>query len=66
MVDKDIDIAFIKFQELENDTYHYYLSEEDMNDLGLTTSLYEASFKGHNELALEVLETKHVIVSRIV
>ena len=55
LVNKDIDIAFIKFQELRDDTSHYYLSEEDMNDLGLQL-LYEPSFKGHNELALEVLK----------
>ena len=55
LVDKDIDIAFIKFQELRDDTSHYYLSEEDMNDLGLQL-LYEAKFNRHNELALEVLK----------
>lgn len=55
LVDKDIDIAFIKFQELRDDTSHYYLSEEDMNDLGLQL-LYVPTFNGHNELALEVLK----------
>jgi CubicO group peptidase (beta-lactamase class C family) len=55
LIDKDIDIAFIKFQELIDDTSHYYLSEEDMNDLGLQL-LYEATFNRHNELALEVLK----------
>lgn len=55
LVANDIDIAFVKFQELRDDTSHYYLSEEDMNDLGLQL-LYEPSFKGHNELALEVLK----------
>jgi CubicO group peptidase (beta-lactamase class C family) len=55
LVDNNIDIAFVKFQELRDDSSHYYLSEEDMNDLGLQL-LYEASFKGHNELALEVLK----------
>jgi CubicO group peptidase (beta-lactamase class C family) len=55
IVNKGIDIAFIKFQELRDDTSHYYLSEEDMNDLGLQL-LYESTFNGHNELALEVLK----------
>lgn len=54
LVDKGIDVAFIKFQELRDDSSHYYLSEEDMNDLGLQL-LYEPTFNGHNELALEVL-----------
>jgi len=34
---------------------HYYLNEDDMNELGLRL-LYEATFTGHNELALEVLK----------
>ncbi len=55
LVDKGIDAAFIKFQELRDDSSHYYLSEEDMNDLGLQL-LYEPTFDGHNELALEVLK----------
>lgn len=55
LVDKDIDYAFIKFQEMRDDSSHYYLSEEDMNDLGLQL-LYEPTFSGHNQLALEVLK----------
>ncbi len=55
LVDKGIDAAFIKFQDLRDDSLHYYLSEEDMNDLGLQL-LYEPTFSGHNELALEVLK----------
>jgi CubicO group peptidase (beta-lactamase class C family) len=55
MVEKGVDAAFIKFQELKDDTSHYYLSEEDMNDLGLQL-LYAPTFNGHNELALEVLK----------
>ncbi|MBX3252911.1 MAG: serine hydrolase [Chitinophagaceae bacterium] len=55
LVEKGVDIAFIKFQELKDDTSHYYLSEDDMNDLGLQL-LYAATFNGHSELALEVLK----------
>jgi CubicO group peptidase (beta-lactamase class C family) len=55
LVNKGIDIAFVKFQELRDDTTHFYYSEEDMNDLGYQL-LYGASFNGHNELALEVLK----------
>jgi CubicO group peptidase (beta-lactamase class C family) len=55
LVDKGIDVAFIKLQELRDDSLHYYLNEEDMNDLGLQL-LYAPTFSGHNELALEVLK----------
>ncbi|MCC6287970.1 MAG: serine hydrolase [Chitinophagaceae bacterium] len=55
LVEKGVDAAFIKFQELRDDSLHYYLSEEDMNDLGLQL-LYGPVFNGHNELALEVLK----------
>ncbi len=55
LVEKGVDAAFIKFQELRDDTSHYYLSEEELNDLGLQL-LYEPTFIGHNELALEVLK----------
>ena len=55
LTDKGTDVAFCKLQELQADSTHYYLSEDDMNELGLRL-LYEASFNGHNELALEVLK----------
>lgn len=55
LVEKGIDAAYCKFQELKADTAHYYLSEGEMNDLGLQL-LYEPSFKGHDELSLEVLK----------
>ncbi len=55
LVEKGIDAGFCKFQELKADSAHYYLSEDEMNELGLQL-LYEPSFKGHNELSLEVLK----------
>jgi len=55
LAEKGIDAAFCKFQALRADTAHYYLSEDDMNELGLHL-LYEATFNKHNELALEVLK----------
>lgn len=55
LVNKGADIAFCKLQQLRADSAHYYLSEDDNNELGLRL-LYEASFDGHNELALEVLK----------
>jgi CubicO group peptidase (beta-lactamase class C family) len=55
LVNKGIDIAFCRLQELQTDSAHYYLNEDDNNELGLRL-LYEASFNGHNELALEVLK----------
>lgn len=42
LVKKGIDAEFCKFQELKADSVHYYLSEDDMNELGLQL-LYEPS-----------------------
>ena len=55
LVEKGADAAFCKLQELKADAAHYYLSEDDMNELGLRL-LYEASFSNHLELSLEVLK----------
>jgi CubicO group peptidase (beta-lactamase class C family) len=60
LVKKGIDAAFCKLQELKDNEQHYYLSEEDMNDLGLQL-LYEPTFKGHEELSLEVLKLNTVL-----
>ncbi len=49
------DAAFCKLIELKADTLHYYLSEDDMNELGLQT-LYAASFADHKKFALEILK----------
>ena len=48
------DIAFCKLVEWKSDTLHYFLSENDMNELGLQL-LYAASFEQHSTMALEVL-----------
>jgi CubicO group peptidase (beta-lactamase class C family) len=55
LAEKGIDAAFCELQKLLADSAHYYLNEDDMNELGLRL-LYEAKFEGHNELALEVLK----------
>ena len=55
LTEKGIDAAFCELQKLQADSIHYYLSEDDMNELGLRL-LYEASFNGHKELALEALK----------
>jgi CubicO group peptidase (beta-lactamase class C family) len=55
LVEKGIDAAFCTLQKMQADSIHYYLSEDDINELGLRL-LYEAKFAGHNELALEVLK----------
>ena len=52
---RGVDGAFCELQKLRDDSAHYYLNEDDMNELGLRL-LYEATFTGHNELALEVLK----------
>ena len=55
LVEKGIDAAFCTMQKMRADSVHYYVSEDDLNELGLRL-LYEAKFEGHNELALEVLK----------
>lgn len=55
LAEKGTDAAFCTLQKMQADSVHYYLSEDDMNELGLRL-LYEAKFAGHNELALEVLK----------
>lgn len=55
LVHQGVDVGFCKFQSLKGDSAHYYLSENDMNELGLQL-LYAASFDNHNQLSLEVLK----------
>ena len=55
LVADGVDAAFCKLQALKSDSAHYYLSEDDMNELGLQL-LYAATFTNHNELSLEVLK----------
>lgn len=62
LVDKGIDIGFVKLQELVDDTLHYSLSEEEMIELG--SQLLEAkALKGNNnlELALEVFKLNTIL-----
>jgi CubicO group peptidase (beta-lactamase class C family) len=55
LVSKGIDSAFFKFQQLKDDSVHYFLNEEEMIRLG-GELLEDKSLKGNNnlELALEV------------
>ncbi|ASU36362.1 serine hydrolase domain-containing protein [Mucilaginibacter xinganensis] len=52
---KGVDAAFCKLQRLRADSAHYYLSEGEMNELGLQL-LYSGNFTNHDELALETLK----------
>ncbi len=54
LLDKGVDVAFCKLIELRSDTLHYYLSENEMNELGLQM-LYAAIFPKHQDMALEIL-----------
>jgi len=49
------DAAFCKLIALKADTVHYYLSEDDINELGLQL-LYAAAFDKHTAAAMEVLK----------
>lgn len=55
LVKKGVDAAFCRLLELRADSSHYSLTEEPMNRLGYQL-LYEASFEGHHQLALEVFK----------
>ena len=55
LINKGIDYSFCELLELKADTIHYYLKEEDLNELGLQL-LYAATFEKHADLALEVLK----------
>lgn len=55
LVAEGVDAAFCKLQSLKADSTHYYLSEDDMNELGLQL-LYSANVTNHNELSLEALK----------
>lgn len=54
LVNKGIDYATVKFNELKSDTINYYIDELELNSLGY--DLGKANFAGHNELALEVFK----------
>ena len=55
LVNKGSDFAFCRLLQLKSDSAHYYLSEDDMNDLGLQL-LYAGNSANHKELSLEVLK----------
>lgn len=55
LIKNGVDGAFCRLSDLRADSIHYYLNEDDMNELGLQL-LYAAKFKEHNDLALEVLK----------
>jgi CubicO group peptidase (beta-lactamase class C family) len=55
LIEKGPDVAFCELFKKKVDTLHYYLDEDDMNELGLQI-LYAATFANHKELALEVLK----------
>jgi len=55
LLEKGTDAAFCRLIELKADTLHYYLSEDDMNELGLQM-LYAATFSKHKDMALEILK----------
>jgi len=55
LAEKGVDAAFCRMQELQVDSIHYFLSEDDMNELGLQL-LYAGKSPAHNEWALEVLK----------
>lgn len=55
LVKKGADLAFCRLFQLRSDSVHYYLDEDQMNLLGYQL-LYEATFEGHNQLAMEVFK----------
>ncbi len=55
LVKKGVDPAFCRLIQLRSDSAHYYLDEGQMNLLGYQL-LYEATFEGHSQLALEVFK----------
>jgi len=55
LVKKGVDPAFCRLFQLRSDSVHYYMDEGQMNLLGYQL-LYEATFEGHSQLALEVFK----------
>ncbi|QHV95825.1 serine hydrolase domain-containing protein [Spirosoma endbachense] len=54
LVTKGPDYAISKFNELKDDSSHYYLDELEMNRLGF--DLLKAALPNHNELSLEAFK----------
>jgi tetratricopeptide (TPR) repeat protein len=55
LVSRGADYAMAKFNQLKDDSVHYYVDEREMNTLGYDL-LYKADFAGHNELSSEVFK----------
>jgi CubicO group peptidase (beta-lactamase class C family) len=55
LADKGVDAAFCRLGETQADSAHYFLSEDDMNELGLQL-LYAGKSPNHNQWALEILK----------
>jgi tetratricopeptide (TPR) repeat protein len=55
LAEKGIDGAFVRLSTLVSDSLHYFLSEDEMNELGLQL-LYAAKTPNHTSDALEVLK----------
>jgi CubicO group peptidase (beta-lactamase class C family) len=55
LVTEGVDGAFCKLQILKADSIHYYLNEDEVNELGLQL-LYSANFVNHEYLSLETLK----------
>jgi CubicO group peptidase (beta-lactamase class C family) len=60
LVEKGVDAAFCRLTELRADTVHYYVNEDEINELGLQL-LYATKSEGYNNLALEVLKLNTLI-----
>jgi CubicO group peptidase (beta-lactamase class C family) len=60
LVTKGVDSAFCKLKELQADTTHYSLDENEMNEMGYAL-LHEISIIRHKEKALEVLKLNTIL-----
>ena len=60
LVKGGIDYAMTKFNQLKDDTAHYYVDESEMNALGYDL-LYKADFAGHYDLSLEVFKINSLL-----
>jgi len=60
LVNKGIDYATTKFNELKDDSAHYFVDEREMNTLGYEL-LGHAGIPGHVELSLEVFKVNTLL-----
>ena len=56
LVSKGVDYATAKFNELKDDTLHYYVDELEINRLGYDLLASNADFAGYRALALEAFK----------